>query len=115
VQDESYVLIDSSNFQIVGFLFGYETLDEFNISNIAIKKSYQNKGIAYFFLNTIIHQKTHTNLFFLEVRKSNLPARKLYNKLGFKPMYIRKAYYQNPVEDALVMGLNKKINDDMSL
>ncbi|HOD53050.1 MAG TPA: ribosomal protein S18-alanine N-acetyltransferase [Candidatus Cloacimonadota bacterium] len=105
VQDESYVLLDSEGMIIAGFLFGYETADEFSISNIAIRKCYQNKGLAYQFLNHVIMEKKHIKSFFLEVRKSNLPARRLYDKLGFVPLYIRKAYYQSPVEDALVMGL----------
>ncbi|MGB3863640.1 MAG: GNAT family N-acetyltransferase, partial [Candidatus Aminicenantaceae bacterium] len=41
---------------------------------------------------------------FLEVRPSNLSARSLYNKLGFKVLGTRKDYYQTPLEDALIMG-----------
>ena len=40
----------------------------------------------------------------LEVRPSNIAARALYNKFGFKTMGIRRNYYIDPVEDALIMG-----------
>ena len=43
IHDESYVLIDNKNNQIIGFLFGYESCDEFNISNIAIKMNIEIK------------------------------------------------------------------------
>ena len=43
--------------------------------------------------------------FFLEVRKSNEKALKLYEKAGFTRLSVRKAYYQDPVEDAIVMEL----------
>jgi ribosomal-protein-alanine N-acetyltransferase len=42
----------------------------------------------------------------LEVRISNMPARALYKKLGFELIGLRKDYYINPAEDALVLGLN---------
>lgn len=105
IHDESYVLIDNKNNQIIGFLFGYESCDEFNISNIAIKNEYRNKGYGTYLLKQIIQKKEHINSFFLEVRTTNIPALKLYEKIGFLPMYVRKGYYNNPVGDALVMGL----------
>ncbi len=103
--DEAFVLFRCDSNEICGFLFAYQTQDEYSICNIAIKKKYQNQGLATYFLNTIILDKKLINSFFLEVRKSNIPAVKLYKKLGFAPVYIRKNYYQNPPEDAIVMAL----------
>jgi ribosomal-protein-alanine N-acetyltransferase len=40
----------------------------------------------------------------LEVRPSNAAARSLYEKLGFKVLWVRQNYYSNPREDALIMG-----------
>ena len=45
---------------------------------------------------------------FLEVRRSNVPAIALYEKLGFSVLGVRRAYYENPKEDALVMERSKK-------
>lgn len=109
--DEAFVLYQVSNKEICGFLFAYQTQDEYSICNIAIKKKHQNKGLAYFFLKTIMDKKEEISNFFLEVRKSNIPALKLYNKLGFKPVYVRKNYYQNPPEDAIVMALSREKED----
>lgn len=103
--EESYVLVNNSDNQVIGFLFGIETADEFSISNIAIKQKYKRKGLATFLIKRIIEKKEDVNSVFLEVRKSNLPAVKLYEKLGFKFLYIRKSYYHNPIEDAMVMGI----------
>jgi len=57
-------------------------------------------------LNDILRQihDQGANYVILEVRPSNLAARMLYNKLGFKVLGIRKKYYRLPEEDALIMG-----------
>ena len=48
-------------------------------------------------------QESGINAVYLDVRRSNLAALKLYNKYGFKPLGVRKNYYSKPREDALVM------------
>ncbi|HPY96830.1 MAG TPA: ribosomal protein S18-alanine N-acetyltransferase [Candidatus Cloacimonadota bacterium] len=106
IHDEAFALTINDNKDIIGFLFGYETVDEFNISNIAIKKEYRHKGFGYYLLSNIIEMKKHIKNFFLEVRTTNTPALSLYQKMGFKPLYIRKGYYQNPTGDALIMCLS---------
>ena len=53
-------------------------------------------------------EKEGVEAFTLEVRVSNTPAIKLYEKLGFVNQGIRKNFYQNPVEDAIVMWKNKE-------
>jgi ribosomal-protein-alanine N-acetyltransferase len=104
-KEDAFVLINDSNNEICGFLFGIQTLDEYSISNIAIKEKYKRQGLAFYLISQIISAKPNHYSFFLEVRKTNLPAIKLYEKLGFKNLYIRKSYYHNPTEDAIVMGL----------
>lgn len=103
--NESLVLIslnDTNN--VLGFHIGIGVQDEYNICNIAISPEHQNKGLGFYLLEKIIelHYKKYDK-YFLEVRKSNKSAIALYHKLGFKVMYIRKKYYSNPIEDALVM------------
>lgn len=43
-------------------------------------------------------------IFFLEVRQSNEAAKRLYEKLGYSPIGVRKRFYEKPVEDAIVMS-----------
>ena len=47
---------------------------------------------------------TEKEFVFLEVRPSNLAARSLYEKIGFTMLGLRRGYYRNPSEDAIVMG-----------
>ncbi len=105
--EDSYVMIHPETFAIIGFLFGYQSLDEFNISNVAISKSYHNQGFGSQIMEYVINKKVKegSNKFFLEVRVTNQVAIHLYEKFGFKKLYIRREYYQNPIEDAQVMGL----------
>ncbi len=50
-------------------------------------------------------KNTSAASYFLEVRAGNIPARGLYEKLGYEAINVRKDYYRNPVEDAVVYGL----------
>ena len=76
--------------------------------NIAVDIRFRNEGIGSKLLDFIIqHCKNQgaENLF-LEVRRSNESARKLYEKKGFIFDSVRKNYYKNPVEDAILMHLS---------
>ncbi len=97
--------------KIIGYICGWKLLDEFNITNIAIATDYQRKGfgkaLVQFLMSKLLDEKCF--LFFLEVRKSNLAANKLYEMMGFRIIGSRKNYYHSPQEDALILGLNLKI------
>jgi ribosomal-protein-alanine N-acetyltransferase len=82
--------------------------NELEIFNLAIKTEHQNLGIGTSLLNKIITECLDRMIFsiWLEVRESNDKAQKFYNKHDFEVVYKRKNYYQNPLEDALVMHLN---------
>jgi ribosomal-protein-alanine N-acetyltransferase len=92
--------------EIVGYVFYHGVGDEMVIINIAVKPGYHGLGWGDFLLSEsmdLLIAKGVTK-FYLDVRISNLPARSLYDKHGFKPLGIRKGYYSHPDEDALVMG-----------
>lgn len=82
--------------------------DEAQIIDILIKENYRKKGygqmLLKYFLENIAKNSTYI---ILEVRKSNMPALALYKKNGFIQIDLRKNYYSNPEEDALVL---KKTN-----
>lgn len=90
--------------EIIGFLLLYVTFDSSSIVQIAIKKDKRNQGFAEFLLQNIekLLIKEEVNFITLEVRVSNIPARKLYKKLGYEEINIKKGYYEDG-EDAIYM------------
>jgi ribosomal-protein-alanine N-acetyltransferase len=92
--------------QIVAFLVSRELIGNQNedgereILNLAVDPAWRRKGIA----KTLLQQELRRGgSFFLEVRESNLAARRLYESLQFKVIAKRAEYYANPVESAIVM------------
>jgi ribosomal-protein-alanine N-acetyltransferase len=85
-------------------------LNEGHITNIAVHPDYQRKGIASLLLEDFLSLAKEYEMSFLtlEVRKSNLPAQKLYQKYGFAIAGMRKAYYEDNQEDAFIMTLPLK-------
>lgn len=95
--------------QILGFAICQYVLDEANLFNIAIDPTYQGKGFGETLLRQLIADLAEKNIatLWLEVRQSN-PAQKLYEKLGFNQVDIRKNYYPTTDggrENAVIMAL----------
>ncbi len=90
---------------VVGYIIGRKIAPEGEIYRIAVREDKRQRGIGYrllsYALKTEYGQGVET--VFLEVRESNLPARALYRAYGFKEIGIRRSYYQNPTENAVVM------------
>ena len=90
--------------KIVGYMGMYQTLDEGNITNVAVLPEYRRQGIANSLIAEFIKLAQERALAFLtlEVRKSNLGAIKLYEQNGFVDVGVRPKYYNN-TEDAILM------------
>lgn len=90
---------------IVGYICARHVADECHLLNLAVHPDYRRRGIAKMLLDNVIQElkKEGCRFFYLEVRSSNYAARKLYEKFGFNMVGIRKGYYVNPVEDAVIM------------
>ncbi|KHD46252.1 ribosomal protein S18-alanine N-acetyltransferase [Streptococcus hongkongensis] len=86
--------------QLIGFLSIQQLVGELELTNIAVKRDYQGQGIGAQLMAELVDYDLPI---FLEVRASNLAAQALYKSCGFAALAIRKNYYHNPVEDALVM------------
>lgn len=86
----------------IGYIGAEMLYDHADITAVAVDLDYRNKNIATLLLNKLIDTCKAQNFtaIFLEVRVSNLPAIRLYEKLGFKKINIRPNYYQN--EDAYI-------------
>lgn len=79
---------------------------EGDISNVAVDEAYRRQGIAYKLVKEAMETASReyaVTEFTLEVRVSNEPAIKLYEKLGFASEGIRPRFYEKPVEDAIIM------------
>jgi len=98
-------VMETDSQEIIAYLIGVLVLDEFSLYNIAVSKAFQNKGYAFQFLKFLISwlQEKKCEKIFLEVRSQNLAAIRLYQKCGFKPLYLRRHYYKEPVDDAITM------------
>ena len=92
---------------IVGYSVSDTVLDEGTLDNLAVTASKRGQGLGRMLLEYVLEDARNKGVkrFFLEVRKSNEKALKLYEKAGFTRLSVRKAYYQDPVEDAIVMEL----------
>ncbi len=86
-----------------GFLVAQHMPPEWELENIVIAPAVRRMGIGAQLLDTLLVQARQNDgrAIFLEVRESNLAARRLYERLGFKENGQRKAYYTNPTEDAV--------------
>jgi ribosomal-protein-alanine N-acetyltransferase len=101
-----YVVIYRPLEKIIGYVIYWHVRNEVQISNIAVSPEYRQLGVGEGVLRKVLVEMRHKNaeFVFLEVRPSNLIARNLYEKLGFAILGLRKGYYRNPSEDAIVMG-----------
>jgi ribosomal-protein-alanine N-acetyltransferase len=101
-----YVIVHSIFERTIGYIIYWKIQEEVQISNFAIHPDFRRKGIGEAVMRRIIQviRRDGGEYIFLEVRPSNLAARALYKKLGFKVLGSRKDYYQTPLEDALIMG-----------
>ncbi|MBZ4682947.1 MAG: [ribosomal protein S18]-alanine N-acetyltransferase [Fusobacteriaceae bacterium] len=91
---------------LLGYIVLYDSVDIIEIIKIATSKDYRKKGIASHLLQFVIEKY---NLdFMLEVRTSNINAINLYKNFNFKDISIRKNYYKDTNEDALIMKREAK-------
>lgn len=104
----SKYLVAKINNQVVGFAGIIPIVDEADISNIVVHKDFRNQKIGSCLLKGLLSLAFSLNLKIinLEVRESNVPAIKLYEKYGFEICGLRNKYYNN-TENAILM--KKKI------
>lgn len=93
---------------LVGMIVVWVILDEAHIATIAVHPAYRGQGIGRGLLARGLGQayERGARLAFLEVRRSNLVAQKMYENFGFKVVGQRPRYYQDNNEDALLMTLD---------
>lgn len=89
----------------IGYLGMWKIVDEAHITNFAVHPGFQKQGAGHFLIVNSIERCYEEKIKFitLEVRASNDKAKRLYEKFGFKSLGVRKKYYQNNNEDAVIM------------
>jgi len=98
-QDQTWYALAFDGVEVIGFLAVQENFFEAEVLQIAVKKAYRGQGIA----STLFDQLPTDKEIFLEVRKSNQQAQAFYKKEKMAVIAERKAYYHDPVEDAIIM------------
>lgn len=101
-------LVVEQSDSVVGFIVGRQVADEWEIENIAVTGAARRRGLGSRLVGELLdHVRSRGGKsVFLEVRESNRAARSLYEKWAFIQVGRRKAYYQSPAEDALILKFN---------
>jgi [ribosomal protein S18]-alanine N-acetyltransferase len=96
--------------KVVGYVDYWRVGPEVHLITIAVHPDFRKHGIASRFLEFMLEdaRKNGVESVSLDVRPSNAPGLKLYNKYGFRQAGIRRKYYQDNDEDALVLSLSLK-------
>lgn len=90
---------------LCGYIGSQSVMGESDMMNVAVNPDFRRKGIGEALVTALSEELKalgNTSLT-LEVRASNAPAIALYEKLGFTQVGLRKNYYRNPREDALIL------------
>ena len=98
--DNSFIYVYLIDDKVCGYLTILDSIDVYEILAIATIEEYRNNGIAQELLD-----KIKTKDIFLEVRESNQVAINFYKKNKFKEISVRKNYYSEPTENAIIMKL----------
>ena len=99
-EDNSFIYTYLIDEKVCGYLMVLDSIDVYEILAIATIEEYRNNGIAQELLD-----KIKTKDIFLEVRESNQVAINFYKKNKFKEISVRKNYYSEPNENAIIMKL----------
>ena len=98
-------LVATDGDRVAGYVGSQTVMGETDMMNIAVHPDYRRRGVAEALVNALVEdlKKQESHCLTLEVRASNEAAQKLYEKLGFAQVGLRKNYYRNPREDALIL------------
>ena len=100
-----YVL-RTPEYRVAAFCALWLVVDQVHINNLAVLPELRGRGLGIQLLEAVIVEAAHlgATLLTLEVRASNQPALRLYARAGFERTGLRKNYYTNPIEDALILS-----------
>ncbi len=103
-KDNGFVLYAENSDGIIALLSAYSAIGETDITSVAVAPAYRRRGLAQKLIMELESRlPDDTESIFLEVRESNTPAITLYEKCGFERLSIRRNFYSDPSENAIVM------------
>ncbi len=107
--NKSLYLVAEVAGEIVGCCGVTDICGDGDINNVMVAEEYRGRGIAQALMSELLLQGAAMGIenFTLEVRVSNAPAIRVYEKLGFVSEGIRPRFYEKPVEDAMIMWKRK--------
>lgn len=90
---------------VIGYAAFWCVVDQGELGNVAVSSAWRGLGLGARLVEEVIRRAARRGIVevFLEVRPTNTVARRLYERLGFAAVGRRRNYYQQPVEDALVL------------
>jgi ribosomal-protein-alanine N-acetyltransferase len=91
--------------RVAGYVGSQSVMGESDMMNVAVQPDFRRQGVAEKLVLELVAAlaKNDNHCLTLEVRASNAPAISLYEKLGFAQIGLRKNYYRNPKEDAMIL------------
>lgn len=102
---DAELLVAELDGQLAGYAVFWQVLDQGELGNVAVDPAHRRQGLARRLVGAVMERAGERGVreLFLEVRPSNTGARQLYESFGFERVGQRRNYYQEPVEDAVVM------------
>ncbi|HEY8486587.1 MAG TPA: ribosomal protein S18-alanine N-acetyltransferase, partial [Limnochordales bacterium] len=103
--DRAHYLVARVHGRTVGYVGIWIVADEGHITNVAVHPDYRSRGVGRRLLHAITELaiRKGARRLTLEVRRSNLRAQSLYQSLGFQSVGVRRGYYRDNNEDAIIM------------
>lgn len=111
----AHYLVAWAGDEVVGYAGVWYMVDEAHITTFAVAPSTRRRGVGSRLMVAILRLAVElgASVATLEVRLSNLPARRLYGRFGFKPVGIRPRYYSDNGEDALILTTDRVSSREM--
>lgn len=104
---DAFFIVVADGDKVLAYGGMHISFGECYVDNIAVLPEERGKGLGEKITKALLNEaESYGEFFTLEVRESNIPAVKLYEKLGLETVGVRKNFYRNPTENALIMTLN---------
>lgn len=107
-RNDSYFVMAKLEDRIIGYGGFWLIVDEMHLVNLAVHPDFRRQGIGTQIMQHLLNlaKQLKVKRATLEVRASNVIAQRFYSKFGFIAIALRKKYYPNTKEDAMIMWLN---------